>query len=141
MINNPLVGTWRLVSFEVRDEAGHVAHPLGHDAAGFITYTTDGHMAVQFGPINRAPLDAGDWLASTDAEIVAAARGYFAYCGTYEVGDGKVLHRVTMSLVPNWIGGEQVRFFAMSEDTVTLSTPTMRVDGRQQVATLVWQRA
>jgi hypothetical protein len=51
--NNPLVGTWRLVSFEVRDEDGRITHPLGEDAVGFITYAPDGHMAVQFGRADR----------------------------------------------------------------------------------------
>lgn len=55
MSDNPLVGTWRLVSFEIRDEDGRVTHPLGRDAVGFITYTPDRHMSVQFGQADRAP--------------------------------------------------------------------------------------
>ena len=40
--------TWRLVSFEVLDAEGRRAFPFGEDAVGFITYTADGHLAVQF---------------------------------------------------------------------------------------------
>ena len=65
----------------------------------------------------------------------------FAYCGSYEFGDGEVRHRVEMSLMPNWIGGEQVRLVAFDGDRITLSTPPTLIDGRQQIATLVWQRA
>ena len=61
MSTDPLVGTWRLVSFEVRDAEGRVTYPLGRDAAGFITYTPDGHMAVPFGRTGRAHLAEGDW--------------------------------------------------------------------------------
>ncbi len=83
---------------------------------------------------------ATGWGA-TPAEIETAAREYFAYCGTYELRDGEVAHRVELSLMPNWIGGEQVRLVAFDEDTVTLATPPVPVGGHMQIATLVWQRA
>jgi hypothetical protein len=140
MSENPLVGTWRLVSFAVRDEGGRIDYPFGRDAVGFITYTADGQMTVQFGRAARARLVAGDWVGATPTEIETAARDYFAYCGTYEFGDGEVTHRVAFSLMPNWIGGELVRRVAFDGDRVTLSTPPTPVGGRQQIATLVWQR-
>lgn len=74
MAENPLVGTWRLVSFEVRDVDGGVTHPFGRAAAGFLTYTADGYMSAQLGRADRAPLTVGDWLAASDAEVAAAAR-------------------------------------------------------------------
>jgi hypothetical protein len=80
-------------------------------------------------------------VGATPAEIETAARAYFAYCGTYEYRDGEVTHRVELSLMPNWIGGEQVRLVSFDGDTVTLATRPMPVGGRQQTATLVWQRA
>jgi hypothetical protein len=135
-----LIGTWRLVSFEVRDAQGRIAYPFGEDAGGFITYTADGRMAVQFGAANRPRLTTPDWVGGADPEIAAAARDYFAYCGTYEVHDSVVVHRVESSLMPNWIGGEQPRHVVLDGDTVTLSTPPTLVGGQQQVATLVWQR-
>jgi hypothetical protein len=45
--------------------------------------------------------------ADPDTEIAAAARGYLAYCGTYDFRGGTVGHRVALSLMPNLIGGEQ----------------------------------
>ena len=141
MSSMPLVGTWRLVSFEVRDDEGRVTYPFGRDAAGFITYSPDGHMAVQFGRAERARLATGDWLAAAPAEIAAAARDYFAYCGAWELRDGEVVHRVALSLMPNWIGGEQVRFVNVEGERLTLSTPPLPIGDRQQTAILVWERA
>jgi len=74
------------------------------------------------------------------AEIAAAARDYFAYCGTYELRGGEVVHRVEQSLFPNWIGAEQVRLVALDANRVILSTPPTPLGGRQQIATLVWER-
>lgn len=140
MSANPLVGTWRLVSFEVRDAEGRITYPFGRDAVGFITYSPDGHMAVQFGRAGRARVTTGDWVAAEPAEIAAAARDYIAYCGAYELRDGVVVHRVELSLLPNWIGGELVRLATFEGERVTLSTSPTPVGGRQQTATLVWER-
>ena len=54
MTEHPLVGTWRLVSYEERDEDGGITHPLGRDPVGFLTYTADGYMAGQLGRADRA---------------------------------------------------------------------------------------
>jgi hypothetical protein len=51
-----------------------------------------------------------------------------------------VVHHVEQSLMPNWIGAEQVRLAMLDGSRVTLSTPLLPVGGRQQIATLVWQR-
>ena len=126
---------------EVRDDEGRVAYPFGRDATGFITYSPDGHMAVQFGRTERASLATSDWLAAAPAEIAAAARDDFAYCGSWELRGGEVVHRVRLSLMPNWIGSEQVRLVNVEGERLTLSTPPLPVGDRQQTAILVWERA
>jgi hypothetical protein len=141
MTENPLVGTWRLVSYEERDEDGGITHPLGRDAVGFLTYTADGYMTGQLGRADRAHVSVDDWEGAPDAEVATAARDYFAYCGTYEFRGDTVVHRVGLCLMPNWIGGEQVRDVALNGDSLTLSTLFMSIAGRQQTASLVWHRA
>ena len=141
MSADPLVGTWRLVSLEVRDAEGRVTYPLGRDAAGFITYAADGHMAVQFGRAGRAHLAQGDWLAAPDAEIAAAARDYFAYCGTYELRGGEVVHRGGAEPVPQLDrGGTGPAGRGGREPGNPSPTPPTPLGGRQQIATLVWER-
>ena len=39
MSSNPLIGTWRLLSWENTDANGHTSYPLGEDAVGYIIYT------------------------------------------------------------------------------------------------------
>jgi hypothetical protein len=141
MSEHSLVGTWRLVSYEVRDEDGGISHPFGCDPVGFLTYTADGFMAGQLGRADRARFSSGDWEAAPDAEVAAAARNYFAYCGTYEFRGDTVVHRVGLCLMPNWIGGEQVRVVALEGDRLTLSASFVSVGGLQRTASLVWHRA
>jgi hypothetical protein len=140
MTADDLVGTWTLVTFETRDEDGQATHPFGRDAVGFLTYTAEGRMAVQFGRAERARVTGGDWVNGGDAEIAAAGRDYFAYCGAYELRDGAVIHRVESSLMPNWIGKEQVRLATLEGDKLTLATPPLPIGGDQRVAHLVWRR-
>lgn len=134
MTENPLIGTWRLVSYEVRDEDGSMTHPYGRDPVGFLTYTANGYMAGQLGRSDRAHVSVDVCETAPDAEVAAAARDYFAYCGTDEVRGDTVVHRVELSLMPNWIGGEQMRDVALDGDSLTLSTSFMSSGGRQQTA-------
>ena len=54
MESNPLVGTWRLVSWENRSvEDDEVSYPLGKDATGYIMYNQDGYMFVAIMGHNR----------------------------------------------------------------------------------------
>ena len=76
-------------------------------------------LTVQSGRSDRAQLAEGDWWAAPDAEIAAASRDYFAYCGTYELRGGEVVHRVELSLLPNWIGAEQVPLVALDANRVS----------------------
>jgi hypothetical protein len=47
-LRRELVGSWRLVSFEVRNANGStVAYPFVEDAIGKLTYTADGHVGAR----------------------------------------------------------------------------------------------
>jgi Lipocalin-like domain len=128
------------VSFEVRDEDGLVTYPPEPPSHRLHHLHTGRACGGAAGAGQPDPLASGDWWAATPAEIAAAAGDYFAYCGTYELGDGEVVHRVDMSLLPNWMGGNQVRRVAFDGERMTLSTPPTPIGGRQQIATLVWER-
>ena len=55
-----LVGSWRLISYEVRDTDGElVGYPLGEGATGSLIYTADGLMSVQVMRPDRPLYQAG----------------------------------------------------------------------------------
>jgi Lipocalin-like domain len=91
-------------------------------------------------PASRSTVTIARSSGATPAEIATAARDYFAYCGTYELRDGEVVHRVELSLMPNWIGRQLVRLVAFDGKRVSLSTQPTLVGGQQQIATLAWER-
>jgi hypothetical protein len=141
MTQDALVGAWRLVSYEARTADGEVSHPLGRDALGYIMYTADGHMSVDIMSANRTNYASGDLRGGTVAEKLAAAETYISYCGRYELQGDRVVHHVEVAFFPNRVGTSQERTFKISDDTLSLTTPPLLIEGKQQTGHLVWQRA
>lgn len=136
-----LAGSWMLVSFELRDEDGTVSRPWGDELSGMLTLTTDGRLSEQFSSAHRPMLTHDDWVSASPAEIDRAARHYFAYAGTYELDGDAVIYHIEVSLMPNWVGKTERRFWSISGHTLTTETPPLLVGGKMQVSTLVWRRA
>jgi len=92
-------------------------------------------------PVSRAgPAVDGK---GTPEEIKANYEGVISYFGPYEFDaeEGFVLHHVEGSLFPNWEGQAQKRFFELSGNRLTLSTPpTLWGGGGEIVAVLTWER-
>ena len=59
---NPFIGTWRLVSCELRRADGQVSYPVGRDPVGYIIYNPDGYMSVAFMSADRPKFAAGDMM-------------------------------------------------------------------------------
>jgi len=138
-----LVGSWRLVSYVVRDGAGVlVGHPLGNDAVGYLVYTVDGFMSVQIMRLGRPRYQAGGLGDGTDTESAEAARGYVAYAGPYHVeGDSVVVHEPEVSLFPNWVHAPAARAVVLVEPRLELTNPeTLPYGGRELTAVLLWER-
>jgi len=141
MTENKFVGTWQLVSFELRDDDGHVTYLYGKDAIGYIMYAEDGYMSVVIMTASRPKFARGNILLGSTEEKAAAAETYLSYCGKYEILDGKVIHHVEASLFPNWLGVDQERFFEFKGDRLLLSTPPIIYNNGQRLTGYVlWER-
>jgi hypothetical protein len=145
MTDNPFLGTWRLISWENRDAGGQLGYPLGPDALGYITYTADGYIFAQIMAAGRATLATQNPFGGVDAEAAAAARSHMSYCGKYEVRTGgendEVVHRVAISDFPNWVGGEQLRFYKFEGEKLILSAPPFQTKKGEITTFLIWERA
>jgi hypothetical protein len=133
------IGTWKLVSLELR-RGDKVSYPFGEDAVGYIMYNPDGYMAAFLAPKRRIKFDSADIMGGTVEEKVAAAETFVSYCGSFEVLEDVVGHRVEASFFPNWVGDKQERFYKFNGDRLTLSTAPMLVYGEMQSAHLIWER-
>ncbi len=139
MVTHPLVGTWRLVSFDATDPDGRVSYPLGADAAGYYIFEESGYAAVTIMSRDRPAYSSDDIFGGTVEEMAAAAAGYLSYSGRYEIRGDKVAIRIEVGIVPNRIDTEQVRSFKVEGDTLVLFARTV-VKGSMKDSRLVWER-
>jgi hypothetical protein len=133
-------GTWRLLSLEAKTSTGDVSYPYGKDATGYLLYSREGYMSVSVMQAHRANFGSQDDMQATPEEKLAAFDSYASYSGRYELRDEKVIHRIEISLFPNWSGNEQARLFEFSGDRLTLSTPPMLVGGVERTLLAIWER-
>jgi len=94
MDENPLVGAWRLVSYQSTADDGEVVEPFGPDPVGYIIYTAGGYMSVHIVHADRPSRASDDITGGSDAERLAAVSTYNGYCGRYELHDDRVIHHV-----------------------------------------------
>ncbi len=139
-IRNALVGTWKLVSFELRLEDGTIKHPWGKELTGQVMYGLDGYMAGSFMKKGRPVFGAPDVMAGTPQEFEAAMKSYVGYAGPYTIHGNRVIHHANVSLFPNWTGSDIERFFDIDGNKLTLSTPPLVFGGVPATAALVWEK-
>jgi Lipocalin-like domain len=141
-------GRWRLILSSAHGDSyleeqkpphGEVCHPLGKDAVGYIMYGQDGYTSVSIMRPDRPKFAAGDLLSGGAQERARATDTYVSYCGRYEFRGDTVVHRVELSLFPNWVGVEQERLVEVKGDRLTLSTRPILLGGVQRTAHLIWE--
>ena len=142
MGKDEFVGTWKLVSFEMRRSDGQIVYPFTRNIVGVLNYDSKGNMSAQLMRPDRPAFAINDHQKGTPEEIKAAFEGFIAYFGTYEINEekGTVIHHVRGSSFPNWVGSDQIRFFEFSGNRLTLRTPPIQVSGIAVTSLLIWER-
>lgn len=142
MAKNQFIGTWKLVSCEFGGSEGEASYPFGREVRGILQYDKDGNMAAQLMRKGRASFASGDQFGGTAEEIKEAFEGYFAYFGRYEINqsEGTVIHHIKGSSLPNWVGFDQVRSYAFSENRLILRSTPGRIDDNEQSGKFVWEK-
>ena len=150
LLDNPLLGTWYLVRWDITYGDGRAPSlPFGADATGLISYTADGTMQACIARGDRARLSSASVRSAPEAECLAAFESYFQYAGPYEirnapgaVGQQQVVHHVTHSLNPNFVGTQQVRNMAFAADGGLTLSASDTVPGTDVARhhRLIWKR-
>jgi hypothetical protein len=144
MLKERLIGAWELVSFASTLPDGRTVSPLGRGAHGTIVYAQNGLVSVNLARADR-PSPGADKLFSlrADGYVAAAARGYMAYAGRFEVDEERALaiHHFDMCIDPSLIGTVQERHIRLFDDKLELSViDPPQGNGVDFPSTLLWRR-
>ena len=138
-----LIGAWTLVGYADEQAGKEDTHPFGFEPKGFLIYTPDGFVSAQLMKPGRTVFHSSDWHHGTPAEYEASGSGYIAYCGTYEIDEKKatVIHIPAVALLPNLIGGRQLRTVDLHGDRLILRAVGASVaNGLSVISRLEWKR-
>ena len=125
-LQKKFVGSWKLISIE-----GPNQQPINGKPFGIIMYDSTGHMAVQIVRGDRPAFPNGPANA-TDKERAQAYSTYTAYYGSYtfEPENHIVIHHLEGSIVPGQIGQDNIRYFELKGNRLTLSVANNGNGGR-----------
>ena len=135
-IQEQLIGTWKLRTYQDVAEDGTIYYPLGKDATGFIMYNPGGYMSAQLMQQGRPSYASGDLHKGTTEEMATAAEGYVAYSGKFKIDEANatLYHTMDVSMNPTWLGNTQPREYTLEDNVLTL------VNGNNRNQKLIWDR-
>ena len=133
---DPVVGTWKLVSFEREYQAtGQREYPMGKAPAGYLMFLPEGRMTVVITGEGRKP-------PASDQDRVGLFNSLVAYTGRYRVEGDKWITAVDVSANPAWAGTEQTRSFRVTGDQLQEITAwAPRPDNTMARAVITYERA
>jgi hypothetical protein len=131
-----LVGTWKLVSWQVIVENEPPRNVFGAHPKGFLVLTREGRAIVLTTAQNRRP-------GMGDAERAALHKSMLAYTGKYRVEGNDFVTDVDVSWNEEWNGTEQRRHFRLEGDKLFVEStagPSIVFPGRTDFRRIVWER-
>jgi hypothetical protein len=141
--NSPsLIGTWKLISDKQVNADGSSSDLYGASPLGQLIYDSNGHMSVHLLTRDLTKCGTQDRRKCPDSAARSAFDNYLGYWGRFKVpaGGKSVVHIIEGASAPDWIGTSQERFFELSGDRLTLTTPMQQIAGVESKTVLVWQR-
>lgn len=136
----PVIGAWKLVSFNVDEGKGEEKPRFGPEPAGYLMYTENERMAAVLMGTHRPGLNPPQSIgAPASGACIESVADFLAYAGRYEIKGNRVLHHVEVCVFTNLVGTTLERQFEISGDTLTIRTVPPEIWGSSNV--LVWKRA
>jgi hypothetical protein len=135
-----IAGTWRLIAASATSGGDRNDAPYGPNPSGFITYTGDGRVMAIISHSGRKPLASGDRISASVDERAEAFATSFSYAGRYSLAGDRIVHRVEIASVQNWVDTDLVRLVRVQNNRITLTTPPISVGGQIRTTELVWER-
>ena len=129
-----LAGSWKLTSWTIQIIGGDITEPFGRSPKGRALITSDGAFVIA--ATNRKP-------AANDAESAALLKTLMVYTGPFTIENDKFTTKVDISWNELLTGQDQVRFFKLEGDKLTIRTAEQAsavYPGKKVVGTLTWER-
>ncbi len=128
MIDQRIIGTWRLKRTTAVDDGGKVLPPpYGPAPNGLVCFQADGRMFCVLCD-GRAELPAGE------------PRQFMSYAGNYTFDGATLSTRVDASSDASRIGGDQVRTVRFENGGMVLAPPRRLYASTMQHQELFWER-
>lgn len=139
MNKKDLIGTWKLISFELKTDNGDIFYPLGKDAKGYLLYQQDGYMAVNIMANNRLNLKSE--ILFEETEKILFPNNYLSYSGTYNnnIYDDYIIHNIEICSFPD-IGKNEKRFYQNDKKKLILTTEKKELKGKIFYAIASWEK-
>jgi len=132
---NALIGTWRIVSWQVG--AGNDAeNPFGPHPKGYLILTREGRaMAINTADNRKA--------GTQDPERAALHRSMLAYTGKFRIEGDDFITTVDVSWNESWNGTEQRRHYRIEGDRLfveSVAAPSILYPGKTDFRRIVLER-
>jgi hypothetical protein len=140
MVASRFVGTWKLVSYTQKTEAGNTMYPFGQYPIGLAMFDSGGHMSVQIMQIPHATFTAG-YEHATAEQVKAVYQAYFAYYGTWSVDEmnEQLVEIIKASNQLDYVNRMQTRPYFFDKNQLSLRN-LVELNGRQYSIATVWER-
>jgi Lipocalin-like domain len=131
-----LIGTWKLVSWQVIVENEPPQNVFGSHPKGFLILTREGRSMVVTTAENRR-------RGMAEAERAALHKSMLAYSGKYRIEGSDFITLVDVSWNEEWNGTEQRRHFRIEGDKLFIESapaPSIVFPGKTDFRRIVWER-
>jgi hypothetical protein len=136
-IEEQLLGVWKLESHYIESRTGEKKNVFGERPNGYLIFTPQKRMMALLTADGRKQ-------PHTDEDRIAAFLSMAAYSGIYRVERDKWATKVDVAWTEAWVGSDQIRFFKLEGDTLTVITtwmPNPHQPGNPEArGVLVWSR-
>lgn len=129
---NPLIGSWKVVSWTDTPDKGKPYFPFGPNPTGQFVFAPDGHFSAQVLPGPVGPLPAALPPKGFDDLIVAGVTApYLGYYGTYtaDLANGTLNYELDGSNAPDYVLSDVSRTIRFDGDKLILTGQAIRSDG------------
>jgi hypothetical protein len=140
MIQDEILGSWKLLSFVYKAEDGSSFYPYGKEADGIIIYDKGGYMTAVITRTDRPRLSTEDFGLLPNEEKLSLAKGFMTYAGKYEILDDRILHKIEIGYIPNWAGTTFERFPFFEDGNLVLATAPTLLRGKYFTGYLTWAK-